>query len=81
MATDTAVSIATPLPPCQQGKPKTPSTDRTMPLLAPLQQEVNKCHEKSHRIIASNILCVCLRHPIAKIKQMSTNIVEGYGKF
>jgi hypothetical protein len=52
-----------------------------MPLPAPLQQEVNKCHEKSCRIIASNILCVCLRCRIAKIKQMSTNVVKGYGKF
>jgi hypothetical protein len=51
-----------------------------MPLPAPLQQEVNKCHEKSRRIIASNILRVCLRHRIAKIKQMFTNVVEGYGK-
>jgi hypothetical protein len=52
-----------------------------MPLPAPLQQEVNKCHEKSRCIIASNILCVCLRHRIAKIKQMSTDVVEGYEKF
>ncbi len=52
-----------------------------MPLPALLQREVNKCHEKSHRIIASNILCVCLHHRIVKIKQMSTGIVEGYGKF
>jgi hypothetical protein len=80
-ATEGAVSIATPPPPCRQGKPNTLSTDRTMPLPAPLQQEVNKCHEKSHHIIASNILCVRLCHHIAKIKQMSTNIVEGYGKF
>jgi hypothetical protein len=35
----------------------------------------------SHCIIASNILCVCLRRRIAKIKQMSTNVVEGYGNF
>jgi hypothetical protein len=80
-ATEGAVSIATPPPPHQQGKPNTPSTDRTMPLPAPLQQEVNKCHEKSCCIIASSILCVHLRHRIVKIKQMSTNIVEGYGKF
>jgi hypothetical protein len=52
-----------------------------MPLPAPLQQEVNKCHEKSHHIIAFNILCVCLHCCIAKIKQMSTHVVEGYGKF
>jgi hypothetical protein len=81
MATDGAVTIATPPPPRQQEKPNTPSTDRTMPLPAPLQREFNKCHEKSCRIIASNILCVCLRPHIAKIKHMSTNIVEGYGKF
>jgi hypothetical protein len=73
-ATEGAVSIATPPPPCQQGKPNTPSTDRTMPLPATLQQEVNKCHEKSCRIIASNILCVRLHCRIAKIKQMSTNV-------
>jgi hypothetical protein len=79
-ATEGAVSIATPPPLRQQGKPNTPSTDRTMPLLAPLQQEVNKCHEKSHCIIASNILCVHLRCRIAKIKQMS-DVVEGYRKF
>jgi hypothetical protein len=53
----------------------------TMPLPAPLQREVNKYHEKSCRIIASNILCVCLRPRIAKIKRMSTDVVEGYGKF
>jgi hypothetical protein len=81
MATEGAVSIATPPPPRQEGKPNTPSTDRTMPLPAQLQREVKKCHEKSHGIIASNILCVCLHHHIAKIKQMSTNVVEGYGKF
>jgi hypothetical protein len=52
-----------------------------MPLPAPLQQEVNKCHENSCRIIASNILCVRLRRGIAKINQMFTNVVEGYGKF
>jgi hypothetical protein len=51
-----------------------------MPLPAPLQQEVNKCHETSRRIIASKILRVCLHQRIAKIKQMSTD-VEGYGKF
>ncbi len=52
-----------------------------MPLPALLQREVNKCHEKSCRIIASNILCVRLHRRIAKIKQMYTNVVEGYGKF
>jgi hypothetical protein len=31
-ATEGAVSIATPPPLCQQGKPNTPSTDSTMPL-------------------------------------------------
>jgi hypothetical protein len=81
MATEGAVSIATPPPPCQHGKPNTPSTDRTMPLPAPLQREVNKCHEKSGCIIASNILHVCLRCHIAKIKQMSTDVVEGHGNF
>jgi hypothetical protein len=80
-ATEGAVSIATPPPLRQQGKQNTPSTDRTMPLPAPLQQEVNKCHEMYCCIIASNILCVCLHRRIAKIKQMSTDIVEGYGKF
>ncbi len=79
-ATEGAVSIATPPPPRQQGKPNTPSTDRTMSLPAPLQQEVNKCHEKSCHIIASNILRVRLHCRIAKIKQMSTNVVEGYEK-
>jgi hypothetical protein len=67
------VTIATPPPPLQQGKPNTASTDTT-------KQEVNKCHEKSCHI-ASNILHICLRRRIAKIKQMSTNVVEGYGKF
>jgi hypothetical protein len=81
IASDNAVSIAKPPPLRRQGKPNTPSTDRTMPLLAPLQREVNKCHEKSCRIIASNILHVCLCRCIAKIKHMSTNVVEGYGKF
>jgi hypothetical protein len=76
MATDGAVSIATPPPLRRQEKPNTPSTDWTMPLPAPLQREVNKCHEKSPRFIASNILCVCLCRPIAKIKQMSTYVVE-----
>jgi hypothetical protein len=52
-----------------------------MPLPALLQREVNKCHEKSRRIIASNILCVRLHCRIAKIKHMSTKVVEGYGKF
>ncbi len=37
MATEGAVSIATPPPLCRQGTPNTPSTDRTMPLPAPLQ--------------------------------------------
>jgi hypothetical protein len=37
MATEGAVSIATSPPLRQQGKPNTPSTDRTMPLLALLQ--------------------------------------------
>jgi hypothetical protein len=81
IATEGAVTIATPPPPRQQGKPNTPSTDTTKPLSALLQQEVNKCHEKTCRIIASNILCLCLHCRIAKIKQMSTNVVEGYGKF
>jgi hypothetical protein len=36
-ATEGAVSIAAPPPPRQQGKPNTPSTDRIMPLPAPLQ--------------------------------------------
>jgi hypothetical protein len=52
-----------------------------MPLSFPLQQEVNKCHEKSCCIIASNILCVCLHRRIVKIKHMSTDVVEGYGNF
>jgi hypothetical protein len=44
------------------------------------KQEANKCHEKS-RHIASNILCIRLHRRIAKIKQMCTDVVEGYGKF
>ncbi len=80
-ATEGEVTIATPPPPLQQGKPNTPSTDTTKPLPAPLQQEVNKCHEKSCCIIASNILHLCLRCRIAKIKQFSTNVVDGCRKF
>jgi hypothetical protein len=79
-ATEGAVSVATPPPPHQQGKPNTPSTDRTMPLPTPLQREVNKCHEKSCCIIASNILHVRLHRHIAKIKQMSTNVVKRIWK-
>jgi hypothetical protein len=67
------VTIATPPPLLQQGQQSTPSTDAA-------KQEANKCHEKSCHI-ASNILCICLRHHIAKIKQMCTDVVEGYGKF
>jgi hypothetical protein len=81
MATEGEVTIATPPPPLQQGKPNTASTDTTNPLPAPLQQEVIKCHEKSCRIIPFNILCLCLRQRIANIKQMSTDVVEGDGKF
>jgi hypothetical protein len=65
--------IATPPPPLQQGQQSTTSTDAA-------KQEANKCHEKSHHI-ASNILCICLRCRIAKIKQMCTDVVERYGKF
>jgi hypothetical protein len=67
------VTIATPLPPLRQGQQSTPSTDAA-------KREANKCHEKS-RHIASNILCICLHRHNAKIKQMCTNVVEGYGKF
>ncbi len=67
------VTIATPPPPLQQGQRSTPSTDAA-------KQEADKCHEKSCHIV-SNILCICLRCRIAKIKQMCTAIVEGYGKF
>ncbi len=37
MATEGAVTIATPPPPRRQGKPNTPSTDTTKPLPALLQ--------------------------------------------
>jgi hypothetical protein len=67
------LTIATHPPPLQQGQRSTASTDAA-------KQEANKCHEKSHHI-ASNILCICLRCRIAKIKQMCTNVVEGYGTF
>jgi hypothetical protein len=67
------VTIATPPPLLQQGQRSTPSTDAA-------KQEANKCHEKSHHI-ASNILRIRLHRRIAKIKQMCTDIVEGYGKF
>ena len=67
------VTIATPPPPLREGQQSTASTDAA-------KQEANKCHEKS-RHIASNILHICLRRRIAKIKQMCTNVVEGYGKF
>jgi hypothetical protein len=63
------VTIATPPPPLRQGQQSTPSTDAA-------KQEGNKCHEKS-RHIASNILRLCLRCRIAKIKQMCTDVVEG----
>jgi hypothetical protein len=66
-------TIATPPPPLQQGQRSTASTDVA-------KQEATKCHEKS-RHIASNILRICLRRHIAKIKQMCTNVMEGYGKF
>jgi hypothetical protein len=67
------LTIVTPPPPLQQGQRSTASTDVA-------KQEANKCHEKS-RHIASNILCICLRRRIAKIKQMCTDVDEGYGKF
>ncbi len=67
------LTIATPPPPLQQGQQSTASTDAA-------KQEANKCHEKSHHI-ASNILRICLHRCIAKIKQMCTDVVEGYGKF
>jgi hypothetical protein len=67
------VTITTPPPSLRQGQRSTPSTDAA-------KQEANKCHEKS-RHIASNILRICLRCHIAKIKQMCTNVVEGHGKF
>ena len=67
------LTIATPPPPLRQGQQTTPSTDAA-------KQEANKCHEKS-RHIASNILCIHLRCRIAKINQMCTDVVEGYGKF
>jgi hypothetical protein len=67
------LTIATPPPLLQQGQRSTTSTDAA-------KQEANKCHEKS-RHIASNIFCIHLRRRIAKIKQMCTNVVEGYGKF
>jgi hypothetical protein len=67
------VTIATPPPLLQQGQRSTAST-------VAAKQEANKCHEKSHHI-TSNILCIRLRRHIAKIKQMCTNVVEGYGKF
>jgi hypothetical protein len=67
------VTIATPPPLLRQGQQSTASTDAA-------KQKANKCHEKS-RHIASNILCICLRCHIAKIKQMCTDVVEGYGKF
>jgi hypothetical protein len=67
------VTIATPPPPLRQGQQSTASTDAA-------KREANKCHENS-RHIASNILCIRLRHHIAKIKQMCTDDVEGYGKF
>jgi hypothetical protein len=67
------LTIATPPPLLQQGQRSTASTDAA-------KQEAKKCHEKSHHI-ASKILCICLRGRIAKIKQMCTKIVEGYGKF
>jgi hypothetical protein len=67
------VTITTPLPLLQQGKPNTASTDTT-------KHKANKCHKKS-RHIASNILRIRLRCRIAKIKQMLSNVVEGYGKF
>ncbi len=67
------LTIATPPPPLRQGQQSTASTDVA-------KQEANKCHEKS-RHIASTILCIWLRCRIAKIKQMCTDVVEGYGKF
>ncbi len=67
------MTIATPPPLLQQGQRSTAST-------VAAKQEANKCHEKSHHI-TSNILCIRLRRHIAKIKQMCTNVVEGYGKF
>jgi hypothetical protein len=67
------LTIATPPPLLQQGQQSTALTDAA-------KQEANKCHEKSRHIV-SNILCICLCCRIAKIKQMCTDIVEGYGKF
>jgi hypothetical protein len=67
------LTIATPPLPLQQGQQSTASTDAA-------KREANKCHEKS-RHITSNILHICLRRRIVKIKQMCTNMVEGYGKF
>jgi hypothetical protein len=67
------VTIATPPSPLRQRQQSTASTDAA-------KQEANKCHEKSCHV-ASNILRICLRCRIAKIKQMCTNVVEGYGKF
>jgi hypothetical protein len=65
--------IAKPPPLLQQGQQSTASTDAA-------KQEGNKCHEKSHHI-ASDILRIHLHRCIAKIKQMCTNVVEGYGLF
>ena len=67
------LTIATPPPLLQQVQRSTASTDVA-------KQKANKCHKKSCHI-ASNILCICLRCRIAKIKQMCTNVVEGYGNF
>jgi hypothetical protein len=53
----------------------------TKPASFAVRREESKSHDRTHHQIESNILCLCLRHRILKIKQMPAEVVCRYCKY
>ena len=71
----------TPSPSKTTTKTTTPPTDGTKRPSLPRQQEECKEREKFHRKIQNQILRLRLRRRLEKIRQLSADVVEGYGKY
>jgi hypothetical protein len=84
MPNDGAISVTTQ-PRQGEGKSNTPLTYAKGEVTIATPPMVKTCRITNDGAIsghiASNILRICLRCHIAKIKQMCTNVVEGYRKF
>jgi len=59
----------------------TPPTDSTKQPSIPRQREECKERFRYHRRIENQILRLHLRHRLEKIRQLSADVVEGYGKY